>query len=137
MAGRNGRVRNILIVSVIALLVIPALAQPTPVGGNYGKIWLQNFGNKNVVPQSTGLWDWGNLPKGQMLINGKLMQPGPGYLINPTSTLSPIVLDEVTPSELVGRMNTSQLANNTNLLEDPWYVAASSEHPVLVRTGPY
>jgi hypothetical protein len=130
-------VKKMLTVLVIALLVIPTLAQPTRVGGDYGKNWLVNFGNKNVVPQSSGLWDWGNLPKGQMIINGKLMQQGPGYLINPTSVLSPIVLDEVTPSELVGRMNTSQLANNTNLLEDPWYVAASSEHPVLVKTGPY
>lgn len=131
--------KNMLIGLVIALLVIPALALavPTYLGGDYGKIWLQNFGNKNVVPQSSGLWDWGNLPKGQMLANGKLMQAGPGYLINPTSALSPIVLNEATPSELAGRLNTSQLANNTNLLEDPWYIAASSEHPVLVKLGPY
>jgi hypothetical protein len=130
-------VKNILIVLVIALLATPALVAPTYLGGDYGKVWLQNFGNKNVVPQSSGLWDWGNLPKGQMLVNGKLMEPGPGYLINPNSALSPIVLDEVTPSELARRMNTSQISNNTNLLEDPWYIAASTERPVLVKVGPY
>jgi len=130
-------VKNILIVLVIALLVIPVLAQPTYLGGDYGKNWLQNYGNKNVVPQSSGLWDWGNLPKGQTLANGKLFEPGPGYLLNPNSQLSPIVLDEVTPSEIATKLNESQLRNNTNLLEDPWYVAASTEHPVLVRTGPY
>ncbi len=129
--------RIILMVLLTALLMVPALSQPVNVGGEFGKSWLQNSGNKNVVSQSSGLWDWGNMPKGQMLVNGKMVQAGPGYLINPNSGLTPIVLDDVTPGETVRKMNLSQLNNNTNLLEDPWYVAASTEHPVLVRTGPY
>jgi hypothetical protein len=45
--------RTLIIGIVIAVIIIPALAQPVWIGGDFGKSWLANFGNKNVVPKST------------------------------------------------------------------------------------
>jgi hypothetical protein len=114
-----------IIVLVLALLIIPVLCQPTNVGGTYGESWITNNGNKNVVPEATGLWNWGNIPKGQMLSNGHLTQSGPGFLIYPTL-----------PTEGTTPMNATQL-NNPYLTADPWYIAQSTEQPVLFRNLPY
>jgi len=129
-------------VLVIALSTIPAITQAIDVGGNYGKTWIADNGGNNAIPQATipqatGLWDWGLIPKGQMLVNGKLQLAGPGYLINPTEGVTPIILNEATPQSMATSLNASQLSNNTTMVEDPWYIAASTEQPVLVRTLPY
>jgi len=129
--------RNLFIVLVIALSTIPAITQAIDVGGNYGKTWMADNGGNNAIPQATGLWDWGLIPKGQMLVNGKLQLAGPGYLINPTEGVTPIILNEATPQSMIRSLNASQLNDNTTLVEDPWYIAASTEQPVLVRTLPY
>jgi hypothetical protein len=129
--------RTIFIVLVIALSTIPATTLAIEVGGNYGKAWIADNGGNNAIPQATGLWDWGLIPKGQMLVNGKLQLAGPGYLINPTEGVTPIFLNEATPQSMIRSMNASQLNDNTTLVQDPWYIAASTEQPVLARTLPY
>ncbi len=127
-----------IIVLTLALLIIPVLSQPTNVGGTYGESWITNNGNKNVVPTEAGLWNWGNIPKGQMLSNGHLTQAGPGYLIYPnlpTEGVTPIVVNATAPAGLAS-LNATQL-NNPYLTEDPWYIAQSTEQPVLFRNLPY
>jgi hypothetical protein len=75
--------------------------------------------------------------KGQMLVNGKLQLAGPGFLINPTEGATPIILNEATLQSMAASLNASQLSNNNTMVNDPWYIAASTEQPVLLRTLPY
>ncbi len=128
-----------IIVLVLALLIVPVLSQPTDVGGTYGESWITNSGNKNVVSsEATGLWNWGNIPKGQMLSNGQLTEAGPGYLIYPTlptKGVTPIVVNATAPAGLAS-LNATQL-NNPYLTSDPWYIAQSTEQPVMFRMLPY
>lgn len=130
--------RNLLIMLVIALLVVPAISQPVMVGGSYGRAWLVNNGNKNVIPQATSLWDWGQIPKGQMLVNGKLVQAGPGNLIYPAfpSSNQLLVLNETVPGTGINASNATQLSN-PYLTTDAWTAAQLSERPVLERVSPY
>jgi hypothetical protein len=130
--------RTMLIMLAMALLIIPAISQPTQISGNYGETWLAQSGNKNVVEQSSGLWSWGTIPKGQTLSNGKLTQQGPGILIYPafpTST-TPIVINATTPSEAINGSNSSQISN-PYISEDPWVIAQTSDQPVFFRQLPY
>ncbi len=130
--------RTLWILLVIALLTLPAISQPTPVGGTFGENWLVQYGNKNVVKQSSGLWSWGVIPKGQMLSNGKLTELGPATLIYPafpTST-TPIIYNATSPSEMIRSLNASQISNPL-ISEDPWVVAQTSDRPVLFRNLPY
>jgi hypothetical protein len=129
--------RTLFIVLVIALSMIPVITQAIEVGGDYGKTWIADNGGNNAIPQTTGLWDWGLIPKGQMLVNGKLQLAGPGFLINPTEGATPIILNEATLQSMAASLNASQLSNNNTMVNDPWYIAASTEQPVLLRTLPY
>ncbi len=130
--------KTLLILLVMALLIIPVISQPTPVGGTFGENWLTQYGNKNVVKQSSGLWSWGVIPKGQMLSNGKLTELGPATLIYPafpTST-TPVIYNATTPEEAIRGLNASQIGNPM-ISEDPWVVAQTSDRPVLFRNLPY
>ncbi len=60
--------RTLFIVLVIALSIMPAITQAIEVGGSYGKTWIADNGGNNAIAQATGLWDWGLIPKGQMLV---------------------------------------------------------------------
>ncbi len=123
-----------VIVLALALLIVPVMSQPTDVGGTYGESWITNSGNKNVVSTEAGLWNWGNLPKGQMLSNGQLTRVGPGMLIYPTlptEGITPIIVNATAPAGLA-TLNATQL-DNPYLTQDPWYIAQSTEQPVLFR----
>ncbi len=128
----------LLILLVMALLIIPAISQPTPVGGTFGENWLTQYGNKNVVKQSTGLWGWGTIPKGQILSNGKLTELGPATLIYPAfpTNTTPIIYNATTPQEAIRGLNASNL-DNPMISEDPWVMAQTSDRPVLFRDLPY
>jgi hypothetical protein len=52
----------LLIALGIALLVSISIGQPISISGTYGRSWLENYGSKNIVPNSTGLWDWARFP---------------------------------------------------------------------------
>jgi hypothetical protein len=130
--------RKLLVALAMALLVIPAISQPTPVGGTFGETWLTNYGNRNVIPQANSLWDWGTIPKGQILSNGRLTELGPAELIYPAfpSSTTPIIINATTPGESIRSLNASQI-NNPYLVEDPWFVAQTTGQPVLFRQLPY
>ncbi len=69
--------RTLLIMLVVGLLIIPAISQPLQVGGNFGRTWLAQYGDRNVVrqPYGPGLWSWGTIPLGELLLpNGRLME---------------------------------------------------------------
>jgi hypothetical protein len=53
----------------IALLVSISIIQPISISGTYGRGWHKNYGSKNIVPNLTGLWDWGSIPLGNILLN--------------------------------------------------------------------
>lgn len=54
------------------------------VGGDYGQSWISNFKAANPAPAqqqnstNNSLWNWGNAPKGSLVVNGKL-QADPYY----------------------------------------------------------
>ena len=118
--------------------MIPTLSQPINVGGSYGASWLVNNGNKNVIPTATSLWDWGQIPKGQSLVNGKLVQIGPGNLIYPAfpASMNPLILNETVPGTGINTSNASQISN-PYLTTDAWTAAQLAERPVLERISPY
>lgn len=128
----------LLIVLVAGTMLLPSFGHPTAVGGDYGRTWLTNYGNKNIIPQSTGLWDWGIIPKGHVLSNGRLTELGSVTLIYPAfpTSANPIVLNETTPIQAITSFNATQL-NNPALWEDPWTIAQINGRPVLYRTLPY
>jgi len=123
---------------VLALLVIPVVSQPTPVGGTFGETWLTNYGNKNVIDQAKSLWDWGTIPKGQILSNGKLVQLGPAELIFPAfpESSTVLILNATTPEETIQSLNASQLYNPV-LFDDPWFIAQTTGQAVLFRQLSY
>ena len=130
--------RIILITLIIILLITPAISQPTPVGGSYGEAWLTKNGNKNVVPQATSLWDWGTIPKGQLLSHGTLTPMGDIQLIYPAfpTTETPIMINLTTPTAAISNLSTVNLST-PYLSDDPWFVAQTTGQPVVARTVPY
>lgn len=137
----SGKMKTILTMIAVALLVVPAVSEYTQISGSYGKTWLAESGNKNVIeqqPPNQGLWSWGAIPKGRTVSNGKLMAAVPGTLIYPAfpSSDDPIVINGITPSEAMSGNNSTQLSD-PYLLEDPWFVAQTSDRPVFYRDLPY
>lgn len=128
----------LLIVLAAGMLPHPSFGQPTAVGGDYGRAWLMNYGSKNIVAQSTGLWDWGIIPKGHVLSNGKLTELGSVTLIYPAfpTDPNPIILNVTMPIQAITSFNATQL-NNPALWEDPWTIAQINGRPVLYRSLPY
>ena len=130
--------RALLIVLAFALLMVPCLCQSQQVGGDFGKSWIENYGNKNVVKEApAGLWTFGGIPKGNVLSNGKLIQLGPAELIFPAfpETTTPIIMNATTPQNMIGA-NASEI-NPMYLNQDPWFIAQTTGAPVLFRQLAY
>jgi hypothetical protein len=132
--------KTILIMLAVALLIVPAFSQYTQISGSFGKTWLAESGNKNVVAQEEpqGLWSWGAGPKGRAVSNGKLMPAMPGVLIYPAFPDSdvPIVINGTTPSRALTESNSSAISD-PYIAADPWFVAQTSNRPVFFRSLPY
>jgi hypothetical protein len=131
-----------LILLCVALLIIPSVSQPVNVGGTYGRSWLNNSGNKNVIPSSSGLWDWGETPLGYILMNGKLVSTGesgstliyPAFVTNSTLLIGNASLNA--PQYGPRHLTLAQLASSY-MYEDPWAVAQSTGQPILIQNPPY
>jgi len=66
------------------------------IGGDYGKNWLVNNGDKSVAREpSGGLWSWGTVPKGQYLTNGTLEPIGASTIYYPSfvENSTPIIMN--------------------------------------------
>ena len=126
--------RKLLRALAIALLIVPAFSAATYVGGDYGRAWLTNSGNKNPVPQTTSLWDWGTIPKGQILSNGTLTPIGNVTVIYPAFMTSPnpIVLNRTSEIETYSNLSAPNI-NNPYLQGDPWFIAQATGQPVVLR----
>ncbi len=66
------------VILVLCLLAAGCYAdgQFQSVSGDFGRSWLSNFMKENPKPaenKSGDLWSWGGIPKGSMLLNGKLV----------------------------------------------------------------
>ena len=138
-----------LVLLGIALLIIPSLSQPTSVGGTYGTSWLAANENRNVVPNATvapnatGLWSWGGIPLGNILLNGKLVSTGgsgnseliyPAFVTNPTPFIGNASLNA--PQYGPRGLTLAQLSSSY-LYEDPWALAQSTGQPILIQNPPY
>ncbi|NYT01768.1 MAG: hypothetical protein GKC10_03285 [Methanosarcinales archaeon] len=106
------------------------LAQPTQVGGDFGKSWLDQYGDEPVIlDKPETLWTWGSIPKGQMLIGGKLEPIGdlaifyPAFPVNNT----PLYLNR---TELRGATDLA----SPYLTSDPFFVAQTTGQPIILRT---
>jgi hypothetical protein len=132
-------IRYQLIVLLIALLIIPSYSQSLQISGGYGKQWLANTGSSYQFSEATGMWDWGGVPKGREVQNGKLTQTGPGMLVYPAFPVvgaTPIFVNATTPGTGLNATNQSVLSD-PNLYLDPFTIAQTNDRPVLFRTNPY
>ena len=128
----------LLMVLGIALLVSLSISQPLSIGGTYGKSWLENYGSKDIVPNSTGLWDWGSIPLGNILMNGKLMSIGnygdtvlilPAF---PTNT-TPILQNRPLMTSEYSGLSIADLSS-PYISEDPWSVSQTIGQPILYHS---
>jgi hypothetical protein len=133
--------RILLTALLIALLAVPLLSQAVDVGGSFGANWLATSGNKEIYPNATGLWSWGQIPLGTMLQNGKLISTGNSgdtVLINPA-------FSNGNPNPIIGNrsLNAAQFSPHgltaadlasPYLSEDPWAVAQSMGQPILYQS---
>lgn len=132
----------VLTALLIALLAVPALCQPTNVGGSFGTNWLATSGNKDIFPaNATGLWSWGQIPLGNIIQGGKLVSTGDSgdtVLIYPA-------FSNGNPNPLIGNktINAPQFSPHgltaadlasPYLAEDPWAVAQSTGQPILSQS---
>jgi hypothetical protein len=128
----------LLIVLGIALLVSLSISQPLSIGGTYGKSWLENYGSKDIVPNSTGLWDWGSIPLGNILMNGKLMSIGNSgdtvliFPAFPTNT-TPILQNRPLMTSEYSGLPIADLSS-PYISEDPWAVAQTIGQPILYHS---
>lgn len=125
-----------LMLAMTVLYATIASAYALNVGGDFGRSWLDQHGDKSVVSQGkAGLWDWGGAPKGYQLIGGKLYPAGsdttpqwyyPYFMTNAT----PIVINK---STLLTDKNYIPLDFlSPDFVNDPWVLAQISGRPVLV-----
>lgn len=54
----------LLCIALLVVTIIPSLGQQFYVGGTYGRDWLNNSGNKNIIQNSSGSWDYSAYPPG-------------------------------------------------------------------------
>jgi hypothetical protein len=132
-----------IILPCVALMIVPSISQPVNVGGTYGKNWIGNSGNKNIIPSSAGLWDWGSIPLGYILANGKLVSTGdsgnsvliyPAFVTNSTPLVGNMSLNA--PQYGPRGLTLAQLASSY-MYEDPWALAQSTGQPILIQNPPY
>jgi hypothetical protein len=68
------------------------------VGGDFGRAWIGNFQAQNPKPadqtNNSTLWGWGTLPKGKVLIGGKIVDaPNSTWLYNATDWMGDNYVD--------------------------------------------
>jgi hypothetical protein len=113
-------------------------SKPIAVGGDYGMSWLGTNGNKNVVPNSSGLWDWGSVPMGNMLVNGKLVSTGDWgetnqliYPAFPTNT-TPIFQNRSLMTSSDSRLSAADFSS-PYLSADPWTASQLLGQPIFYQ----
>jgi hypothetical protein len=129
------RVQTTMILTVLAIAascLLPGFAQPVQIGGDYGKNWLVNNGDRSVVREPSGdLWSWGTVPKGQYLTNGVLESIGASTIYYPSflENSTPIVLNST--ANLAGYFPPD--FSSPDFLDDPWFLAQLTGRPVIVH----
>ncbi|MGA9098593.1 MAG: hypothetical protein WB392_06635 [Methanotrichaceae archaeon] len=115
-----------------------AISDAHNVGGNFGKLWLEQHG---APPSSNGsknsLWDWGSAPHGYETVDGKLYPSGymdqwyyPDFMTNST----PILVNITAPNS--GNYSSSDSTSSDAINEDPWVLAQTTGRPVRVFSLP-
>lgn len=124
----------LVVLTIAASCLLPALAQPVQIGGDYGKSWLVNNGDRTVVREpSGGLWSWGTVPKGQYLTKGVLEPIGASTIYYPSfvENSTPIILNSTT--NLAGYFPPD--FSSPYFMDDPWFLAQLTGRPVIIRNS--
>ena len=114
---------SMILVIFTSLYIIAQVAALTPqnVGGDFGKSWLLGHGMQpNIARNITSLWNWGNVPKGYVIYNGKPIPPGSGpqrYYPSFITNSTPIVTNSTVLNSIYG---------------DPWVLAEFTGRPIVV-----
>lgn len=126
--------RTLLVIALMAIFILPTVAAPLQISGEYGSSWLTNNGNKNVVkvPQAGSLWSWGTIPKGQYLSNGTLQPIGSTTIYYPSfmESNAPLLINRTT--DISGYFPPD--FNSPYFMDDPWYISQLTGRPVVYRT---
>ena len=90
------------------------------------------------MPNSTGLWDWGSIPLGNILMKGKLMSignSGDTVLILPAfpTNTTPILQNRPLMTSDYSGLSIADLSS-PYLLEDPWAVPQTIGQPILYHS---
>ncbi|MCJ7444873.1 MAG: hypothetical protein MUO26_10140 [Methanotrichaceae archaeon] len=119
-------------------------AQMQSVGEDFGKTWIEKYGNKPVpAEEKNDLWSWGGIPRGYQIINGQL-----NPILAPTEIYYPMFMTNATPLYLNGTAwmkNRNYLPPNfatsdflapdfmsPDLIADPWFLAQELGRPVVI-----
>lgn len=148
------KVAPIVLSFVFAAVLLAQGISPQSVGGEFGRNWLSSLPAEDipaVSPDSassadssassastsdssasegeSGLWSWGHIPKGQMLVGGVLEPIGDAMWFYPAFE------EDNTTLLINGSQKTKNLTETftPEMVNDPWMISQSSGRPVLVR----
>jgi hypothetical protein len=147
----------IFTVTVLLTLCLVAFAQPVvvssnsgkfqSVGGDFGRTWISDFQAQNPKPatqenNNNSLWGWGTIPKGKMLVGGKLIDaPNTTYTYNTSGNwLGDYYIDPYTgrpiydsyPGYLIPIYSNSAYSNNSQYLQLPVVLQSPSTNPWII-----
>jgi hypothetical protein len=107
------------------------------VGGDFGKNWINNFLLQNEPPVKADpkneLWNWGSVPKGKRLVDGKLVADMPRIVWNVTGEWlgeNPLTGYAVYNQSNFMYSNDSMALSPMLLSSDPWVRAQQLGMPV-------
>lgn len=125
------------------------------VGGDFGQSWISDFKAQNRPAASENLtndlWNWGNVPKGKTVVDGKLVDSTNktakvNYTANWLGDIPigmPVYFNSSSPYGNYGRNPYNGTEVNTapftpmSLSDDPWILAQQLERPVSAPKGYY
>jgi hypothetical protein len=119
---------------IIAVMVFESsgigAAQMQDVGEDFGKVWLEQYGNKFPsadANKSQDLWSWGGQPRGYGIFKGELypMLAAPEYYY-------PLIDGNATPIIINGTAANPVNYMTSEFMTDPWFLAQITGQPVIV-----
>jgi len=129
---------QISIVFIAMISIGAAIYDAQDVGGNFGKLWLEQHGVRSLsIGSNYSLWDWGGVPHGYETTGGKLYPSGypdqwyyPDFMTNST----PILINITAPNS--GNYSGLDSTSAGVVNEDPWVLAQITGRPVRVFSHP-
>jgi hypothetical protein len=124
-----------LVQAVMQAGIMSANCSAVNVGGDYGRSWLNENKNatqsSNVTKNDSDLWSWGSVPKGQMLVDGKLEVIGDRMYFAPAFALDMIGVSPVKFNSTLNKTSPQDMLSPF-IISDPWFDAQSRGRPVSI-----